>query len=1014
MLEWTRCWLAGIAILPGFLVLCCNEDQESREPDAGIALTCGKGLKPYKVACIPVFSKCKSNEVPLLGGGCLAVGVEACPGGVKGPTDSACRRLGVEACPGGIKGPPSWQCKLIGPMPKCPQGKTKVNSGWCEPLLPPAPCAKNSMAVMGETTCQPMADCGTGRYGKIKTSASTIFVDGSYRKGGSDGSVTKPYMTISAALKSAKPGAHIAVATGEYNEDLTVGSQVTIEGRCPAKVAVRGQGKAPAAAVVVSADKVTLKNLTVTGPATGVLIDGARSVVIDGIAVIDAKDRGIRVRASGGDPAEVIIRHSLIAGNRYFGISVSESKVKVQSSEVRDTRPGTSYNKQGTGIASHDAQLEVVGTVIWGNRTTGIGVEGTVVTVEKSMILHTLAQKSNNQAGQGIHVIRGSRLTVRDTIVAGNRSSGIEVRESAGIIQRSVIRDTMLNVGEELVTRGIGAISTTADKSASLQVSDSVVTANTTAGLMVSGAMVSLERVIVRDTRSIKKEKYAWGGVVVLPNLFSHKASEVTFKSSVITNNRDIGVFILGSNVRMEDSVVSDTQYREKDKALGMGIQATVLNGVASKLKMINSDVNGNRHCGISVVGSSAHLERCLVRGTRSRESDKLGGDGIIAELHTDSGKHSELTVEGSLVTGNRRAGLYIWGSIASVSTSIITKTQVRDSDKKTGVGIAVVQEEQSKKRGELDLSRTILSENHGGGLVLAGSAATVDGCVIRDTRVDGPGKAGVGILADAHPNTGQASEVTLTGSVLSGNSQGAAGFVGTKASIKGCEIRDTKKTKAGAIGVLVQMNKKTGEAGDLTITNTLVTRNSGYSVLVANSSGKIEGSVINDTTPDGKDPTSGIGVIVLGTESDKRAHLTINRTVMERCHAAGLAVMKYATATVDECTLSHTKRSMAGGKYGDGAQAFSEGKNENTTLNVRRSRVEHNLRAGLYYDASGGVVSGTTFRRNKFSIVLEGGANPSIGDDNKYIDNESNGVVFGRDLGHVKIVDFPEPPRLP
>ena len=299
MLEWTRCWLVWISILLGLVVVGCKGDNGNGEPDGGTAVTCGKGLKPYRTACIPIFNKCEGNEVPLLGGGCKAVGVEVCTGGVKGPADSTCKRLGVEACPGGIKGPPGWQCKQIGPLPKCPPGKTKVNSGWCEPILPPGKCAKGTIAVMGEATCQPMADCGTGRFGKIKTSAGTIFVDGSYTGGGSDGSLTKPHVTISEALKSAKSGAHIAIATGEYNEDLMIDSPVIIEGRCPTKVAVRGQGKA-LAAIVVSADNVQLRNLTVTGQDKGINIDGAQSVIIDGLAIIDSGSTGVKANSSGG------------------------------------------------------------------------------------------------------------------------------------------------------------------------------------------------------------------------------------------------------------------------------------------------------------------------------------------------------------------------------------------------------------------------------------------------------------------------------------------------------------------------------------------------------------------------------------------------------------------------------------------------------------------------------------------------------------------------------------------
>jgi len=50
----------------------------------------------------------------------------------------------------------------------CLPGWTRGKGGWCEPILPKGPCAKGTMEVIGEVACQPMGDCGSGTWGKIK------------------------------------------------------------------------------------------------------------------------------------------------------------------------------------------------------------------------------------------------------------------------------------------------------------------------------------------------------------------------------------------------------------------------------------------------------------------------------------------------------------------------------------------------------------------------------------------------------------------------------------------------------------------------------------------------------------------------------------------------------------------------------------------------------------------------------------------------------------------------------
>ena len=110
----------------------------------------------------------------------------------------------------------------------------------CAPILPATPCPDGMMAVPGDATCRPVADCGTGPWGDIAVDAGTIYVDAAFA-GVPDGSAGSPFSTIQAAVDASSPGNVIAVAAGSYVEDVVIDDHaVVLWGRCPQLVSVTG------------------------------------------------------------------------------------------------------------------------------------------------------------------------------------------------------------------------------------------------------------------------------------------------------------------------------------------------------------------------------------------------------------------------------------------------------------------------------------------------------------------------------------------------------------------------------------------------------------------------------------------------------------------------------------------------------------------------------------------------------------------------------------------------------
>ena len=59
------------------------------------------------------------------------------------------------------------------------------------------------MAIVGDETCRPVADCGEAPWGDISIDEDTVFVDASYAGGDGDGTESKPFTSVQTAIDAA-------------------------------------------------------------------------------------------------------------------------------------------------------------------------------------------------------------------------------------------------------------------------------------------------------------------------------------------------------------------------------------------------------------------------------------------------------------------------------------------------------------------------------------------------------------------------------------------------------------------------------------------------------------------------------------------------------------------------------------------------------------------------------------------------------------------------------------------
>ena len=665
----------------------CN-GRDDPGVDAGAdwgVLKCGAGLVARGPACVPVFDRCKAGEVALYGG----------------------------------------KCKRVGPPTSCQSGWKLVTGGWCEPLLPVAKCAKGSMAVLGQATCQPIMDCGSTKYGKIKVTAKTIYVDRQYSKGDSDGSKAKPYQSIDDALAAAPSGAHIAVGAGEYQEDLGITKSVTLEGRCPQMVTVKGYKTDHIATIQISTSDITLRGLTVTGIHIGVAVVSAANVVVERCSISDNLSRGLAVQAK----SEVTLRRSVVARNATRGVEVINSKITVEACTIEGTR--ATKEKDGWmswGLWVERGEVDVKDSLISANEIGGIGLLKTKGTMTRCLIRDTRDLLMKDATGHGVGIKTNSSFSITRSLISNNRITGITVIDSSATLSESVVRGTLPRRHDETDGTGITVFTSRSTAPCKLVIKDSMISENSRAGVIhVNGGETSIEGSVISGTGAAMGKNSAAVGIWA----FTRPSAEhpvpsktvLKIKHTVVEGGRHMGLaFEGGVEVDLERSVIREIKrpkFATGNMAHGIWLRQTAALtklGLKSSLKLTESLVEKIEGVGVAAYEDvSVHLVRSQVRDVFKQANDPVAG---VAGIGTSSGGPA-LSVEDSAVSNVPGVGIHLEGATATV-----TRTQVTGITKPFGDGIAIVHKDKIPKT-TLSLDRGMIQNNARAALFFFGSSGT-------------------------------------------------------------------------------------------------------------------------------------------------------------------------------------------------------------------------------------------------------------------------------------------------
>ena len=550
------------------------------------------------------------------------------------------------------------------PADRCAPGFEADGMMGCTPVLPAETCPDGTLALPGEADCHELASCGDGPWGEVPVDGSTHYVDGSYALGDSDGSVTKPWPTITEALAVAAAGDLVAVAGGTYTEDLLVIDRpVVLWGRCPSMVEIVGSGAGNGAIEIqTGAAGTEIHGVAVTGSDTGVFLSGSTDVVVADVWVHDTGGRGIAVQPDFGS-SSMLVRNTLVEGATDIGLHVLGSDVSVEASVFRGTRENTSYST-GYGVAvqpnqddGSPATAALQAVVLENNRTAALLVVGSEASLDASVVRFTQPSDLSSRDGVGIIAqnegLSGSTLSVSASVLYENHSRGIALVASSAMVQATAIHDTQPQEWDDNTGEAMAIID---------------------ADGMAADAVVEL---------------------------------------STFDHNYQSGVFVRGSTASLTSVLIRDTEPRRSDGAFGRGIAVVGQpeDGLTASATIDSCGIHGGRAFGIYVADGQATIDSTMVAQVGPQVSDDGNGDALaVITMDLSQPAPSQATVRGSRFESNSDAAVALFGAAVTLETSSLECNPVDVVGYETYIGQSnpvTLQDGGGNRCGCLDASRS-------------------------------------------------------------------------------------------------------------------------------------------------------------------------------------------------------------------------------------------------------------------------------------------------------------------
>lgn len=370
------------------------------------------------------------------------------------------------------------------------------------------------------------------------------------------------------------------------------------------------------------------------------------------------------------------------------------------------------------GGAGDEGAVQVLGAGANGSEIRGLAVTGASYGIEASgmeglLIDHVWIRETGTIGLRALDDLGPTGVTLSGSLIEAAAGAGVLSRRAGLRVEASVVRGTLPDA-DGAFGRGIEIEEDRARGEGSrVALRRSTLEGNREVGLLVTGAEVNLEAIVVRGTLPDAQGDRGLG-VVLQPHDGTHVRAAARIDACLFEGNRDGGVLVLGSDARVSATVAAANRvsglaiYGDADALIeasvargnlhdaeghwGMGVEAYGWSDGQSPRVAIRGYLSDrNHHTGLRIAGAEALIEGSVVRGTLP---DGYGdyGRGIVVQpsgffSHPDL---STATIRGCLLEDNLDVGMHVLGSDVTVESTTIRATGINPNGR-YGDGIAVM-----------------------------------------------------------------------------------------------------------------------------------------------------------------------------------------------------------------------------------------------------------------------------------------------------------------------------------
>jgi len=401
-----------------------------------------------------------------------------------------------------------------------------------------------------------------------------------------------------------------------------------------------------------------------------------------------------------------------------------------------------------------------------------------------------------------------------------------------------------------------------------------------------TGTVLSLADSVVRNTQSRQADQLFGRGLEI------GSGAQATGARLLVDGNRNIGAMIRDAStaVTLTDAAITDTQPRDSDRTIGVGLQAQT--GAHADLTRGLLERNHNAGIVMSDANTTATLTDLVVRDTQSQEVDGVNGEGLwmLDGAHADCSR--------ALFSGNHSSGILAQGQGTRLDLldGAVLDTESQASDQRFGRGLEV------NGRAHVTVTRGLFKNNRDAGIV----------GIFWETLVE---------LEDVTVTDTRSRESTLTDGMGLGAAQGARVTVlrgrfqrnrdvgiyadgeGTQIDLTDVTVFETQSAEADRSlgrGLNVQ------EGAEITVLRGRFDQNREHGVFIASAGtvATLEDLIVSGTRSRESDLTYGRGL-----EATAGAQVTCRRALFDQNRDSGIMAGLSGTRLVlEDTTVSDTR----------------------------------------------------------------------------------------------------------